>query len=119
MEEPVRAVSARRPGDEPPPGRPRTISDEQIEALITKMLESTPADAAPWSTRSMTKEIGLNQTAVSRIWRAFARALSVALPCVPVCAASFQQERAYVWAVEQFSSGEYFFDRPIPPRNLQ
>jgi transposase len=57
--------------DEPRPGRPRTISDEQVEAVITKTLESAPKDATHWSTRSMAAEVGLNQTAVSRIWRAF------------------------------------------------
>jgi hypothetical protein len=34
-------------------------------------LESTPKDATHWSTRSMASEVGLSQTAVSRIWRAF------------------------------------------------
>jgi transposase len=57
--------------DEPRPGRPRTISDEQVDAVITTTLESTPKDATHWSTRSMAKEVGLTQTAVSRIWRAF------------------------------------------------
>ena len=57
--------------DEPRPGRPRTISDEQVDAVITKTLESTPKDATHWSTRSMARELGLTQTAVSRIWRAF------------------------------------------------
>jgi transposase len=57
--------------DEPRPGRPRTISDEQVDAVITKTLESTPKDATHWSTRSMAREVGLTQTAVSRIWRAF------------------------------------------------
>ena len=57
--------------DEPRPGRPRTITDEQVDAVITKTLESTPRDATHWSTRSMAKEVGLTQTAVSRIWRAF------------------------------------------------
>src|SRR3954465_6558571 len=57
--------------DEPRPGRPRTISDEQVDAVITKTLESTPKDATHWSTRSMAAELGLTQTAVSRIWRAF------------------------------------------------
>jgi transposase len=57
--------------DEPRPGRPRTISDEQVDRVITKTLEATPKDATHWSTRSMAKEVGLTQTAVSRIWRAF------------------------------------------------
>jgi transposase len=57
--------------DEPRPGRPRTITDEQVEAVILKTLESTPPDATHWSTRSMAAAVGLNQTAVSRIWRAF------------------------------------------------
>jgi transposase len=57
--------------DEPRPGRPRTISDEQVEAVIVKTLESTPKNATHWSTRSMATELGLTQSAVSRIWRAF------------------------------------------------
>jgi len=58
--------------DEPRPGRPRTVTDEQVEAVITRTLESTPAHATHWSTRSLAAELGLSQPAVSRIWRAFA-----------------------------------------------
>jgi transposase len=57
--------------DEPRPGRPRTVLDEQVEAVITRTLESTPANATHWSTRSLAAELGLSQSAVSRIWRAF------------------------------------------------
>jgi transposase len=57
--------------DEPRPGRPRTVTDAQVEAVIVKTLESTPKDATHWSTRSMAAEVGLSQTAVTRIWRAF------------------------------------------------
>jgi transposase len=57
--------------DEPRPGRPRTVSDEQVEAVITRTLETTPTDATHWSTRSLAAELGMSQTAVSRIWRAF------------------------------------------------
>ena len=57
--------------DEPRPGRPRTVSDEQVEAVLTRTLETTPKDATHWSTRSLAAELGLSQSAVSRIWRAF------------------------------------------------
>jgi transposase len=57
--------------DEPRPGKPRTISDEQVEQVIVKTLESAPKDATHWSTRSMAAEVGLTQSAVHRIWRAF------------------------------------------------
>jgi transposase len=57
--------------DEPRPGQPRKITDAKVEEVIVKTLESTPKDATHWSTRSMAREVGLNQTAVLRIWRAF------------------------------------------------
>jgi len=57
--------------DEPRPGKPRTISDEDVERVIVKTLEETPAAATHWSTRSMAQATGMSQTAVSRIWRAF------------------------------------------------
>jgi transposase len=57
--------------DEPRPGRPRTVSDARVEEVIVRTLESTPGDSTHWSTRSMAAEVGLSQTAVSRIWRAF------------------------------------------------
>lgn len=58
--------------DEPRPGAPRTITDVAIEAALTRTLESTPRDATHWSTRSLAKACGLSQTAVARIWKAFA-----------------------------------------------
>ena len=57
--------------DEPRPGRPGTVTDAEVEEVITKTLEATPRDATHWSTRSMAAEAGLSQSAVSRIWRAF------------------------------------------------
>jgi transposase len=57
--------------DEPRPGRPRLVGDAQVEALITATLETTPADATHWSTRSMARHLGLSQSTVSRVWRAF------------------------------------------------
>jgi transposase len=57
--------------DEPRPGRPRTVTDEQVEHVVVKTLESTPKHATHWSTRSMAREVGLTQSAVQRIWKAF------------------------------------------------
>jgi transposase len=57
--------------DEPRPGAPRTITDEQIEGVITKTLETMPANSTHWSTRLMAAETGLTQNAIVRIWRAF------------------------------------------------
>ncbi len=57
--------------DEPRPGRPRTITDEQVEAVVIKTLESAPRDATHWSTRSMAREMGMTADAVMRIWHAF------------------------------------------------
>lgn len=57
--------------DEPRPGVPRTILDEDVERVITKTLESLPTDATHWSTRSMAAACGLSQSSISRIWRAF------------------------------------------------
>ena len=58
--------------DEPRPGAPRTVTDERVEAVIVKTLESRPAHATHWSTRSMAEATGMSQSAVSRIWRVFA-----------------------------------------------
>jgi transposase len=58
--------------DEPRPGKPRSIGDDQIERVIVKTLEQQPPDATHWSTRSMAQATGMSQSAISRIWRAFA-----------------------------------------------
>ena len=57
--------------DEPRPGAPRTITDEIVERVVTKTLEEKPKAATHWSTRGMAKAVGLSQTAISRVWRAF------------------------------------------------
>jgi transposase len=57
--------------DEPRPGAPRSITDTKVEAVITQTLETMPANSTHWSTRLMADKVGLSQTAVARIWRAF------------------------------------------------
>jgi transposase len=58
--------------DEPRPGAPRTVTDADVEAVLTRTLETKPADATHWSTRAMAQACGLSRNTVHRIWRAFA-----------------------------------------------
>jgi transposase len=69
----ARFVSDRVAGlfDEARPGTPRRISDEQIEAVIVRTLETAPRGATHWSTRDMAKATGLSHMTISRVWRAF------------------------------------------------
>ena len=58
--------------DEPRPGKPRTVSDERVEEIVVKALESAPPDGGThWSTRQMAQVVGVSQSTVSRVWRAF------------------------------------------------
>ena len=57
--------------DEPRPGGPRSITDEQVERVVVATLERTPRDATHWSRASMAAESGLSRSTVGRIWRAF------------------------------------------------
>ena len=57
--------------DEPRSGAPRTVGDDQVEAVVVKTLESSPRDATHWSSRSMAASSGLSHPTVQRIWRAF------------------------------------------------
>jgi transposase len=58
-------------GDAPRSGPPRKITDAQIEAVVTRTLETGPPQATHWSTRTMAAASGLTQNAIVRIWRAF------------------------------------------------
>lgn len=58
-------------GDAPRSGQPRKLTDDKIEAVITRTLETKPKNATHWSTRTMAEASGLNQNAIVRIWRAF------------------------------------------------
>ena len=57
--------------DEPRPGAPRKIGDDKIAEVVTTTLETMPAAATHWSTRSMAKATGVSISTVHRIWRAF------------------------------------------------
>ena len=57
--------------DEPKPGAPRSINDEQIAQLIKKTLKSKPKGATHWTCRSIAKETNISKSTVQRIWSAF------------------------------------------------
>ena len=55
----------------PRPGAPRTVTDAAIDRLVAQTLETTPANATHWSTRTMAQTSGMSRSTVHRIWRAF------------------------------------------------
>jgi transposase len=57
--------------DEYRAGRPRTLSDAKVAAVIERTLHTTPKDATHWSIRSMAAEAHLSHTTIRRIWAAF------------------------------------------------
>ena len=57
--------------DEPRPGAPRKVSDDQVEKVVIQTLESTPRGQTHWSTRGLAKVSGLSRMTISRIWHAF------------------------------------------------
>jgi transposase len=57
--------------DEPRPGAPRKVSDEQVERVVIQTLESTPRGQTHWSTRGLGEAAGLSRMIISRIWHAF------------------------------------------------
>jgi transposase len=68
-----RFVSGRVDGlaDTPKPNVDRKLSDERVEEVVRLTLDSKPAGATHWSTRKLAKSVGVSQSSVSRIWRAF------------------------------------------------
>lgn len=57
--------------DELRPGRPRSIRDERVAALIRKTLRTRPVRGTHWSCRSLAAQSRLSKNTVHRIWRAF------------------------------------------------
>ena len=69
----TRFVTLRLDGlvDEDRPGRPASITVDQIEDVVVATLEQSPSDATHWSRASMAKHSGLSRSTIGRIWRSF------------------------------------------------
>ena len=67
----VNAIEAIGADNEPRPGAPRQIGDDEVAEIIRQTLETTPRDATHWSLRSMAKAAGFAPSTIYRIWKAF------------------------------------------------
>lgn len=87
--------------DEYRPGRPRTVSDDQVAEVIERMLNATPKDATRWSIRSMAAATGLSHTTIRRIWVAFGlrphRSETFKLSTDPLFVDKVQESSASTW----------------------
>ncbi len=57
--------------DEPRPGAPREIGDDEVAETIRLTLETKPKNATHWSLRLMAKAVGHSPSTIHRIWQAF------------------------------------------------
>lgn len=57
--------------DAPRSGRPRTITDGDLQALINTTLKKKPKGATHWSCRLLADELGVSRMRVQRAWKAF------------------------------------------------
>src|SRR5271165_6512850 len=57
--------------DEPRPGAPRQIGDDEIAETVRKTLETRPKGATHWSLRTMAEAVGHSPSTIHRIWQAF------------------------------------------------
>ena len=55
--------------DQPRSGRPRRVTDADVERVVNLLLKNAPVGAARWSTRSISRRSGLSRSTISRILR--------------------------------------------------
>lgn len=57
--------------DDPRPGRPASITSDQVEDVVVATLEATPKSATQWSRAKMAERSGLSKSTIGRIWKSF------------------------------------------------
>ena len=57
--------------DEGRPGRPRSIEDEQVAALLKRTLSRKPSSATHWTVRQAAEASGISKSTVHRLFQAF------------------------------------------------
>lgn len=69
----ARFLGARLDGltDDPRPGRPATVTADQVEDVVVATLEQTPRNATHWSRAKMAERTGLSKSTIGRIWKTF------------------------------------------------
>ena len=69
-----RFIERRLPGlyDELRPGRPRSIEDQQVAALLKRTLSREPKAGTHWTVREAAQESGISKSTVHRLFQAFA-----------------------------------------------
>lgn len=55
--------------DAPRPGRPRTLTPEQVRRVVETVQHETPLRGTRWSVRSLAKALGIHRTAVHEVLR--------------------------------------------------
>jgi len=53
------------------PGTPRSVTDDDVEAVIVRTLDDEPIDATHWPTRDLASKTGTSPSSVGRIWWAY------------------------------------------------
>ena len=57
--------------DEPRVGRPRTVTDDDVERIVDATLHEKPKASTNWSSRMLAAELDVSPNAVRRVWKAF------------------------------------------------
>ena len=57
--------------DEPRVGRPRSVTDDDVERIVDTTLHEKPRASTQWSCRKLATHLGVSDGAVRRVWRAF------------------------------------------------